>query len=100
MIDKIPFAPMDDPLSAARRAHADQCGRNGFREVFVNQAALMLTQGSGRLIRSTQDRGVVAILDPRLPTKGYGPIMLKSLPPMWRTTDRDLVVGALGRLAE
>jgi ATP-dependent DNA helicase DinG len=100
VIDKIPFAPMDDPLSAARRAHADQCGRNGFREVFVNQAALMLTQGSGRLIRSTQDRGVVAILDPRLHTKGYGPIMLKSLPPMWRTTDRDLVVGALGRLAE
>jgi ATP-dependent DNA helicase DinG len=99
VIDKIPFAPMDDPLSAARRAHADQSGRNGFREVFVNQAALMLTQGSGRLIRSAQDRGVVAILDPRLHTKGYGPIMMKSLPPMWRTTDRDLVVGALARLA-
>ncbi|NQU36556.1 MAG: ATP-dependent DNA helicase [Actinobacteria bacterium] len=100
VIDKIPFAPMDDPLSAARRAHADQSGRNGFREVFVNQAALMLTQGSGRLIRSASDRGVVAILDPRLHTKGYGSIMLKSLPRMWRTTDRDLVISALGRLGE
>ncbi len=100
VIDKIPFAPMDDPLSAARRAHADEAGRSGFREVFVNQAALMLTQGSGRLIRSAQDRGVVAILDPRLHTKGYGSLMLKSLPPMWRTTDRDLVVAALRRLDE
>ncbi len=100
VIDKIPFAPMDDPLSAARRAHADQSGRNGFREVFVNQAALMLTQGSGRLIRSAADRGVVAILDPRLHSKSYGSIMLNSLPPMWRTKDRDLVVRALGRLAD
>lgn len=100
VIDKIPFMPMDDPLAAARRLNADEAGRNGFREVFVNHAALMLTQGAGRLIRSREDRGVVAILDPRLRTKGYGPIMLRSLPPMWPTSDSELVRKALQRLAE
>ncbi len=99
VIDKIPFVPMDNPLASARRANADAAGRSGFREVFVNHAALMLTQGTGRLIRSRDDRGVVAILDPRLHTKGYGTIMLRSLPPMWRTTDPDLVRAALARLS-
>lgn len=99
VIDKIPFAPMDDPLSAARRANVDAHGGNGFKEIFVNHAALMLTQGAGRLIRHRDDRGVVAILDPRIHTRGYGQTILKTLPPMWRTTDRDLVVAALRRLA-
>lgn len=99
VIDKIPFAPMNDPLSYARRANADQAGRNGFREVFVNQASLLLTQGAGRLIRTSTDRGVVAILDPRLHSKGYGSIMLRSLPPMWRTDDPDKVRQSLRRLA-
>lgn len=99
VIDKIPFAPMDDPLSAARRANVDASGGNGFKEVFVNHAALMLTQGAGRLIRHREDRGVVAILDPRIHTRGYGQTILNTLPPMWRTTDRDLVVAALRRLA-
>jgi len=98
VIDKIPFMPMDDPLAAARRAQVDSEGRSGFREVFVNQAALMLTQGAGRLIRARDDRGVVAILDPRLHTKSYGSLMLRSLPPMWRTTDPELVRDALARL--
>ncbi|MEI8081752.1 MAG: helicase C-terminal domain-containing protein, partial [Actinomycetes bacterium] len=98
VIDKIPFMPMDDPLAAARRANADAAGRSGFREVFVNHATLMLTQGVGRLIRARDDRGVVAILDPRLHTKGYGALMLRSLPPMWRTTDPGLVRDALARL--
>ncbi|MGV1037121.1 MAG: ATP-dependent DNA helicase [Candidatus Nanopelagicales bacterium] len=100
VIDKIPFAPMNDPLSYARRANADQAGRNGFREVFVNQASLLLTQGAGRLIRTSTDRGVVAILDPRLHSKGYGSIMLRSLPPMWRTDDPDMARQSLKRLAE
>lgn len=98
VIDKIPFVPMDDPLAAARRANIDDAGRSGFKEVFVNHATLMLTQGAGRLIRSRDDLGVVAILDPRLHSKGYGPVMLKSLPPMWRTTDPELVRNALRRL--
>lgn len=99
VIDKIPFAPMDDPLSAARRANVDAKGGNGFKEVFVNHAALMLTQGAGRLVRHRDDRGVVAILDPRIHTRGYGQLIVRTLPPMWRTTDRDLVLAALRRLA-
>lgn len=99
VIDKIPFAPMDDPLSAARRADVDAHGGNGFTEVFVNHAALMLTQGAGRLIRHREDRGVVAILDPRIHTRGYGQAIVRTLPPMWRTTDRDLVLAALRRLS-
>ena len=99
VIDKIPFAPMDDPLASARRARIDAAGGNGFREVYVTRAALMLTQGVGRLIRSANDRGVVAILDPRLRTKGYGPLLLKSLPPMWTTADPDVARAALRRLA-
>lgn len=98
VIDKLPFAPMDDPLLAARRAHADAAGRDGFTEVFVNEAALMLTQGAGRLIRSQTDRGLVAILDKRILSRRYGSAMLKSLPPMWRTSDRDIAVAALRRL--
>lgn len=100
VIDKIPFAPMDDPLASARRAAIDAAGGNGFREVYVTRAALMLTQGVGRLIRSASDRGVVAILDPRLRTKGYGPLLLKSLPPMWSTDDAEVVRAALRRLAQ
>lgn len=100
VIDKIPFAPMSDPLVQARRENADAAGRNGFSEVFVADAALSLTQGSGRLIRSSSDRGVVAILDQRLLSKGYGKSMLRSLPPMWRTSKKEVVVSALERLSE
>lgn len=100
VIDKIPFAPMSDPLIAARREHIDSLGRSGFGEVFVAEAALSLTQGAGRLIRTMSDKGVVAILDQRLLTKGYGKIMLRSLPPMWRTSDKDVAVTALERLVE
>jgi len=99
VIDKIPFAPMDDPLSSARRDLVDAAGRDGFHEVFVTRAALMLTQGAGRLIRRRSDRGLVAILDPRLHTKRYGLDLLRSLPPMWRTSDPDMVRAALVRLA-
>jgi ATP-dependent DNA helicase DinG len=99
VLDKLPFAPMDDPLMAARRRAADLAGHDGFTEVYVANAAVKITQGVGRLIRTSTDRGVVAILDTRLRTKGYGSVILRSLPPMRVFTDRDLVVAALARLA-
>lgn len=98
VMDKIPFAPADDPLMAARRGAVDNAGRNGFVEVYVAGAAIMLAQGAGRLIRTATDRGVVAILDPRLRTKGYGRTLLRSLPPMRQFTDRAVVEAALARL--
>jgi ATP-dependent DNA helicase DinG len=67
--------------------------------VAATHAALLLAQGAGRLIRTTQDRGVVAVLDPRLVTARYGGFLRASLPPMWPTTDRDVVLKALARLA-
>lgn len=98
--DKIPFAPMNDPLMSARRTAVDNERRGqGFNEVFVAGASVMLAQGAGRLIRTATDKGVVAVLDTRLLTKGYGPTMLKSLPQMRQIRDRAVVEGALGRLA-
>ena len=68
--------------------------------VSLTHAALMMAQGAGRLLRSTSDRGVVAILDPRVVTKRYGGFIMRSLPSMWPTTDPDVVRGALRRLAK
>jgi ATP-dependent DNA helicase DinG len=100
LIDRIPFPRPDDPLMSARARAADQGGRNGFMEVSATHAALLLAQGSGRLIRTTTDRGVVAVLDPRLVTARYGGFLRASLPPMWSTTDPEVVRKALARLAE
>ncbi len=99
LIDRIPFPRPDDPLMSARQRAADRAGGNGFMQVAATHAALLLAQGAGRLIRTTSDRGVVAILDPRLVTARYGGFLRASLPPMWPTTDRDLVLSALKRLA-
>ena len=99
LIDRIPFPRPDDPLMSARQRAADRAGGNGFMSVAATHAALLLAQGAGRLIRTTTDRGVVAILDPRLVTARYGRFLADSLPPMWRTTDRDVVLTALKRLA-
>jgi ATP-dependent DNA helicase DinG len=99
LIDRIPFPRPDDPLMSARQRAADQAGGNGFMQVAATHAALLLAQGSGRLIRTTSDRGVVAILDPRLVTARYGGFLRASLPPMWSTTDRSVVLQALRRLA-
>ena len=99
LIDRIPFPRPDDPLMSARQKAADQAGGNGFMQVAATHAALLLAQGSGRLIRTTSDKGVVAILDPRLVTARYGGFLRASLPPMWSTTDRDVVLSALRRLA-
>jgi ATP-dependent DNA helicase DinG len=99
LIDRIPFPRPDDPLMSARQRAADQAGGNGFMQVAATHAALLLAQGTGRLIRTTTDRGVVAVLDPRLVTARYGSFLRASLPPMWPTTDRDVVLSALKRLS-
>ncbi|WP_238694841.1 ATP-dependent DNA helicase [Nocardioides caeni] len=98
IIDRIPFPRPDDPLMSARQKAADQAGGNGFMQVAATHAALLLAQGAGRLIRTTSDRGVVAVLDPRLATARYGSFLKASLPPMWPTTDPAVVRSALTRL--
>jgi ATP-dependent DNA helicase DinG len=100
IIDRIPFPRPDDPLMSARQRAADQSGGNGFMQVAATHAALLLAQGTGRLIRNSTDRGVVAVLDPRLVTARYGGFLKASLPPMWATTDPDVVRQALKRLAD
>ncbi len=99
IIDRIPFPRPDDPLMSARQRAADRAGGNGFMQVAATHAALLLAQGTGRLIRTTEDRGVVAVLDPRLVTARYGGFLRASLPPMWATTDPAVVRKALSRLA-
>lgn len=87
IIDKLPFAVPTDPIVAARQRSIEDSGGSSFYEYSVPQAIIALKQGLGRLIRSTTDRGVLAILDPRLRTKGYGRTFLQSLPPC-RVTSR------------
>jgi len=99
LIDRIPFPRPDDPLMSARQRAADKAGGNGFMQVAATHAALLMAQGAGRLIRTTSDRGVVAVLDPRLATARYGGFLRSSLPPMWTTTDPAVVRKALARLA-
>lgn len=99
LIDRIPFPRPDDPLMSARQRAVERAGGNGFMQVAATHAALLLAQGAGRLIRTTSDRGVVAILDSRVATARYGGFLKASLPPMWTTTDPALVRKALGRLA-
>jgi ATP-dependent DNA helicase DinG len=98
IIDRIPFPRPDDPLVAARQRATDARGGNGFLTVSATHAALLLAQGAGRLLRGMDDRGVVAILDPRLATARYGGFLRASLPPFWPTDDRDKVHAALRRL--
>jgi ATP-dependent DNA helicase DinG len=98
VIDRIPFPRPDDPLASARTRATEARGGNGFMEVSAAHAALLLAQGAGRLLRSVDDRGVVAVLDPRLVTKRYGDFLRTSLPPFWTTTDPEVVRGALRRL--
>ncbi|MFY9865488.1 MAG: ATP-dependent DNA helicase, partial [Trebonia sp.] len=99
VIDRIPFPRPDDPLASARTRAIEGRGGNGFMQVSASHAALLLAQGAGRLLRTTEDRGVVAVLDPRLVTKRYGEFLRASLPPFWQTTDPQVVRGALRRLA-
>jgi ATP-dependent DNA helicase DinG len=87
IIDKLPFAVPTDPVVAARQRHIEDNGGSSFYEYSVPQAIISLKQGLGRLIRSTTDTGVLAVLDPRLRTKMYGQTFLQSLPPCRVTSD-------------
>lgn len=98
IIDRIPFPRPDDPLLTARQRAVAARGGNGFMTVAAGHAALLLAQGAGRLLRRSEDRGVVAILDSRMATARYGGYLRASLPPFWATTDRAVVTEALQRL--
>jgi len=97
-IDRIPFPRPDDPVMSARASKADASGGSGFMQVSLPRAALLLAQGTGRLIRSIEDRGVVAILDSRIVNKRYGSVLLNSMPPLWRTGEGAVVKDSLRRL--
>ncbi|MEV0705082.1 ATP-dependent DNA helicase [Saccharopolyspora sp. NPDC050389] len=99
IMDRIPFPRPDDPLASARQKAVSERGGNGFITVAGTHAALLLAQGAGRLLRSPNDRGVIAVLDPRLATARYGGFLRASLPPFWTTHDPEVVRGALRRLS-
>jgi ATP-dependent DNA helicase DinG len=94
-IDRLPFSRPDDPLLRARRA---ALGPRAFELMDVPRAATLLAQGAGRLVRSREDRGVVAVLDPRLGRARYRWELVKALPPMRRTRHRAEVVSFLASL--
>jgi len=99
VIDKLPFAPPDDPMVRARVQHLQSQGKNAFRDYQLPEAALALKQGVGRLVRSEEDRGVVMICDPRLLGRGYGRALLAVLPPMRPTRDAGEAIAMLTRYA-
>lgn len=99
-VDRIPFPRPDDPLNSARSQEVARNGGNGFMQIAATHAATRLAQGAGRLIRTAEDRGVLAILDSRLATARYGGFLKKSMPDFWATTDGEVARGALRRLAE
>jgi ATP-dependent DNA helicase DinG len=91
-IDRLPFPRPDEPLTQARR---DRAGPDAFNVVDIPRAATLLAQGAGRLIRTAEDRGVVAVLDPRLATRRYRAALLLPVPPMKRSISRDEVAAFL-----
>ncbi|MBP2476718.1 ATP-dependent DNA helicase DinG [Crossiella equi] len=98
VMDRIPFPRPDDPLASARQRAVQARGGNGFLTVAGTHAALLLAQGAGRLLRANDDKGVIAVLDPRLVTARYGGFLRASLPPFWMTTDPEVVKAALRRI--
>ena len=97
LIDKLPFAPPDDPVLAARIEHMNREGRSPFFEYQLPEAVITLKQGAGRLIRDESDRGVLMICDPRLLSRGYGRRVLASLPPMRLVRNADEAAAFLRR---
>ncbi|WNO71885.1 ATP-dependent DNA helicase [Streptomyces sp. AM8-1-1] len=98
VMDRIPFPRPDDPLMSARQKAVEEAGGNGFMAVAATHAALLMAQGAGRLVRATGDRGVVAVLDPRLANARYGSYLRASLPDFWYTTDRNQVRRSLSAI--
>ncbi|MGR8007823.1 ATP-dependent DNA helicase [Streptomyces hypolithicus] len=98
VMDRIPFPRPDDPLMSARQKAVEEAGGNGFMAVAATHAALLMAQGAGRLVRATGDRGVVAVLDPRLANARYGSYLRASLPDFWFTTDRNQVRRSLAAI--
>ncbi|NJP47556.1 ATP-dependent DNA helicase [Actinacidiphila epipremni] len=98
VMDRIPFPRPDDPLMSARQKSVEEHGGNGFMAVAATHAALLMAQGAGRLIRASGDRGVVAVLDPRLATARYGGFLRASMPDLWYTTDRNQVRRSLAAI--
>jgi ATP-dependent DNA helicase DinG len=99
VIDRLPFASPDDPVTRARIAHLKREGRNPFSAFQVPEAAIALKQGAGRLIRGEEDRGLLAICDPRLTARGYGRQLLAALPPFNLVRSIDEACERLARLA-
>ncbi|NJQ01946.1 ATP-dependent DNA helicase [Streptomyces zingiberis] len=98
VMDRIPFPRPDDPLMSARQKAVEERGGNGFMAVAATHAALLMAQGAGRLVRATGDRGVVAVLDPRLDRARYGSFLRASMPGFWYTTDRNQVRRSLAAI--
>ncbi|MGP3923799.1 ATP-dependent DNA helicase [Streptomyces sp. 8N616] len=98
VMDRIPFPRPDDPLMSARQKAVEEGGGNGFMAVAATHAALLMAQGAGRLVRASGDRGVVAVLDPRLATARYGSFLRASMPDFWYTTDRNQVRRSLAAI--
>ncbi|WP_069169132.1 ATP-dependent DNA helicase [Streptomyces griseus] len=98
VMDRIPFPRPDDPLMSARQKAVEEAGGNGFMAVAATHAALLMAQGAGRLVRATGDKGVVAVLDPRLANARYGSYLRASLPDFWYTTDRNQVRRSLAAI--
>ncbi|WP_371499575.1 ATP-dependent DNA helicase [Kitasatospora sp. NBC_00374] len=98
VMDRIPFPRPDDPLMSARQKSVEEHGGNGFMAVAATHAALLMAQGAGRLVRAADDKGIVAVLDPRLATARYGGFFRSSMPDFWYTTDRNQVRRSLAAI--
>lgn len=100
VIDKLPFPPPGDPLIQARTRHAEAVGERAFETIHLAEAALALKQGAGRLIRTSADRGLLVLTDPRVRSMRYGRRLLQALPPMKPVVDEDEAMDWLRSLAE
>ncbi|HPM76823.1 MAG TPA: helicase C-terminal domain-containing protein, partial [bacterium] len=100
IVDKLPFASPGDPLVEARIEHLHDEGKNPFMEYQLPAAIIMLKQGLGRLIRTADDRGVLALMDTRIRTRRYGSKIMASLPPFPKTSKLSDVVGYLQTLSK
>ena len=100
IIDKLPFASPDDPVLQARAVALEEQGGNAFRQYQLPDAVIALKQGAGRLIRDEHDHGVLMLCDPRVLSKSYGKVFLRSLPPLPVTREHAEVEAFFARLAQ